>query len=62
MAQWVKNPAAASLGLCRGESSTSGPAQWVKESGIAAAAAKVEAAAQIQSLAWECPYAVVAAI
>ena len=36
--------------------------QWVKGSGIAAAVAWVTAAAQIQSLAWEIPYAAGAAI
>ena len=34
-----------------------GPAQWVKGSGIAAAAGWITAVAQIQSLAWEFPYA-----
>ena len=33
------------------------PAQWVKESGVATTAAYATAAAQIQSLAWELPYA-----
>ena len=41
----------------RGRNSTSGPAQWVKGCGIAAAAAQVTAAAQIQSLAQKLPYA-----
>ena len=36
--------------------------QWVKGSGIAAAAAQVTVAAQIQSLAQELPHAVSAAI
>ena len=35
----------------------SGPAQWVKGCSMAAAAAQVSAAARIQSLAWELPYA-----
>ena len=33
--------------------STPGPVQWVKGSGVAAAAAQVTTAAHIQSLAWE---------
>jgi len=36
--------------------------QWVKGSGIGAAVSWVTAAAQIQSLAWEIPYAAGAAI
>ena len=36
--------------------------QWVKGSGVAAAAAQVTATAQIHSLAWELPYATGAAI
>ena len=32
--------------------------QWIKGSGVAAAEGHVAAAAQIQSLAWELPYAV----
>ena len=31
--------------------------QWVKGSGVATAAGSVTAVAQIQSLAWELPYA-----
>ena len=38
---------------------SSAPAEWVKESGIGAAAVQVTAVAQIQSLAWELPYAMV---
>ena len=40
----------------------SGLAQWVKESGTAAAVAWVTAAPQIQSLAWEFSYTAGAAI
>ena len=40
---------------CGGTDSIRGPVQWVKGSGIAAAVA------QIQPLAWEIPYALIAA-
>ena len=40
----------------------SSPAQWVKDMVLSAAVAWVAAAAQIQSLAWELPYAMGAAI
>ena len=50
MAQWVKNSTA--VAYCRGSGSIPGPAQWIKGSGIAAAAAG------IHSLARELPYAV----
>ena len=36
--------------------------QWVKGTGIAAAAVRVTVVAQIQSLAWELPYAMGEAI
>ena len=39
-----------------------GPVQWVKGSGVAAAVVQVTAAAWIQSLAQELPYATGAAI
>ena len=39
-----------SPGCCGGAGSIPGPAQWVKGSCVAAVG-------QIQSLAWECPYA-----
>ena len=39
-----------------------GPEQWVKGSGIAAAAVYVTTASWIQSLAWELPYATGVAI
>ena len=50
------------LGGWRGVSSIPSLVQWVKGSGIAAVAAQVTAVAQIQTLAWEFPYAVIAAI
>ena len=42
---------------CQDAGSIPSPAQWVKGSGIAAAVAWITAVAQIQSLAWELPYA-----
>ena len=53
MAQWVKNLTSGAL-----QWDPWWPGQWVKGSGVAA----VAAAAQIQSLAWELPYAVSMAI
>ena len=52
VAQWLTSPTRSH------EVAGSVPAlaQWVKGSGIAAAA-EVTAVAQIQSLAWECPHA-----
>lgn len=50
VAQWIKNPAAVALG------SIPSLAQWVKGCSVATAVA------QIQSLAWELPYAFSAAI
>ena len=44
-------------GSCRGAGSTPGPAQWVQGSSIAAAVVQVAAAAQIQFLSWDLPYA-----
>ena len=49
MAQWVRNPTAVVQGCCGGTGLIPDLAQWVKELGIAAAAA------QIQSLAQELP-------
>ena len=49
MAWWVKNPTG--LGRCGGTGSIPGPVQWVEGSTIAVAAA------QIQSLARDLPYA-----
>ena len=37
--QWIQNLDCSGLDLCRGVGSTPGPAQWVKGSGIATAAA-----------------------
>ena len=57
MAQWVKNPTAAShVGKipC--------PVQWVKGSDVASAVVQVTAVAWIQSLTWELLYAEGAAI
>ena len=66
MMQWVKNltVAAALVSRCRGIGLISSQAQWVKGSSVAAAAAtvQVQAAAQIQSLAQELPYAMGVAI
>ena len=50
------------MGGCRGVNSIPSLAQQVKGSGVATAAAKVAAAAGIQSLAQELPYAMGAAI
>ena len=55
MAQWVKNDCSG-LSHCEGVYSNPSPVQWVKGSGIAAAAA------QIQALAQELPYAMSVAI
>ena len=52
VAQWVKNLTAATWVAVEGTGSISGPAQWVKGSGIATAVAQVEAEAWTQSLAW----------
>ena len=51
MAQWVKNLTAAAWVTCRGAALISHPAQWGKGSGVATAAA------HLQSLTWELPYA-----
>ena len=50
------------MGHCGGASWIPGPALWVKGSRIAATVEKLTAAAQIQFLAWEFPYAAGAAI
>ena len=54
MVQWVKNPTAAAQ--------VTAEAQWVKESGVAAAAVRVQTVAQVRSPARELPYATGAAI
>ena len=51
-----------SSGHCRGAGLIPSPAQWVKGSSVATVVAQVTATAQIQSLAWELPYTVGAAI
>ena len=57
MEQWVKNPTAAAwVAVAVPDDLTPGLAQWVKGSAFA------QAAAQIQSLAWECPCVAGAAI
>lgn len=56
MVQCVENDYS-NLGCCGGVGSISSPAQWVKRSTIAAAAAKVTAVAQILFLAQQLPYA-----
>ena len=61
MAQWVKNRTSAAC-ITMDASLHPSPAQWVKGSGVATALASVKATAQIQSLAWECPFAADAAI
>ena len=62
MAHWVRNLECNSSSRCRGAGSIPGPVQQVKGSGTAAAVAQVATVAQIQSLAWEYPSAVSAAI
>ena len=52
MVQWVKNPTA--VVHCGDMGWIHGQVQWVKGSGIVAAA-QVTAVAQIQSLVWELP-------
>ena len=55
-----------SSGHCKGSGSNPdpgpGPEQWVKGPGIAAALLYITAVAQIQSLAWELPFAVAVVI
>ena len=60
MVQWVKNLTAVALVIVVGAGLIPDPAQWVKEFGFAQA--KVIAVVWIQSLAWELPYAMGAAI
>ena len=58
MAHWVNDPTAAGWVACRSVGSTpTAWAQWVKGSGVAAAAVEVAAVVQTQSLARELPYA-----
>ena len=60
MAQWVKNPTA--VAQVTAEAQVPSPAQWIKESGIAAAALWATAAVRIQALAWKFPYVMGTAI
>ena len=60
--QQVKDSTPAVHGHCGGMGLIPGLVQWVKGSGVATAVLQVEAVAQIWSLAWQCPYAVCAAI
>ena len=59
MAKWIKNPTEAG---CRGTNLILILVQWAKASDVATDVAQVAAVAQIQSLAWEPPYAMGSAI
>ena len=62
--QWVKSPtaAAAAWGTAEALVRSLAPVLWVKGSRVATGVLQVAAAVQIQSLAWEFPYAPGAAI
>ena len=62
MVQQVENPNCSGLSHCGGAVSVTGPAQWVKGSGVASASAQVTAVAWIHPLAQEHPYAMGVAI